>query len=114
FDVVRITDRFHEPAGKRRAFASVRRHHRFDLLRVPTRGFTPAGHRQVQFELDWRSHCAHETSGLLALSINPLSGTVRAFIGLLRPLCPLLTSASRSGRLATPPVPKGHGADLPG
>ena len=71
---------------------------------VRTRGFTPARHRQVQRELEWRSRCGHETSELLALSFNPLSGTVRAFSrrsGLLRPL---LTSAPRSGRLAAPSV----------
>jgi hypothetical protein len=48
----------------------------FDLSRVPVRGFTPAGHRQGQFELVWRSRCSHETSDLLALSFNPFSGTV--------------------------------------
>jgi hypothetical protein len=74
FDVVRITDRLHEPFRECRAFGSARRHHRFDLSRIPARGFTPAGHRQVQLEMDWRSRCAHETSGLLALSFNPLRG----------------------------------------
>src|SRR5208337_4235380 len=72
--VVRVTDRLHEPFRECRAFRSARRHHRFDLSRIPAWGFTPAGHRQVQFELDWRSLCAHETSGLLALSFNPLRG----------------------------------------
>ena len=89
-----------------RAFGVARRHDRFDLLRVPTRGFTPAGHRQVQLKLVWRLLCGHETSGLLALSFNPSSGTVRAFsrrAGLLRLL---LTSASRSGPLTVSSVPK--------
>ena len=36
--------------------------------------------------------------------LQPLAGAVRAFIGLLRPLRPLLTSAPRSGRLTTPSV----------
>jgi glycogen operon protein len=31
-----------------------RRHDRVDLLRTPTRGFTPAGQRQVQLKLLWR------------------------------------------------------------
>jgi len=62
-----------------RAFGFGRRRDRFDLLRVPARGFTPAGCRQGQLELVWRSHCGHETSDLLALSFNPFSGTVWAF-----------------------------------
>src|ERR1700737_2777661 len=94
-----------------RAFGFGRRRDRFDLLHVPTRGFTPVRHRQAQFELVWRSRFGHETPDLLALSFNPFSGTVRAFgrpflemmAGLLRPL---LTSALRSGRLATASVPK--------
>src|SRR6266516_4072534 len=83
------------------ASACGRRRDRFDLLRFPARGFTPAGHRQVQLELVWRSRCGHETSDLLALSFNPLLGTVRAFsrrVGLLRPL---LTSASCPSGLRT-------------
>ena len=94
-----------------RAFGFGRRRDRFDLLPVQARGFTPAGHRQVQLELLWRSRCSHERSDLLTLSFNPFSGTVRAFgrpflemmAGLL---CPLLTSALRSGRLTTSSVPK--------
>jgi len=73
------------------------------LLHVPARGFTPAGPRQGQLELVWRSHCGHETPDLLALSFNPFSGTVRAFGQHAGLLCPLLTSALRSGRL----VPSG-------
>jgi len=49
---------------------------------------------------------------LLALSFNPFSGTVRAFGRRAGLLCPLLTSAPRSGRLATSSVPEGHDADL--
>jgi hypothetical protein len=44
-------------------------------------------------------HGPYEIAALLA------SSTVRAFAGLPRLLCPLLTSALRSGRLATPAVP---------
>ena len=94
-----------------RVFEFGRRRDRFDLLRVPARGFTPARHRQGQLELVWRSRCGHETPDLLALSFNPFSGTVRAFgrpflekmAGLL---CPLLTSAPRSGPLTGSSVPK--------
>ena len=76
------------------------RRDRFDLCRDRTRGFTPAGHRQVQLKLDWRSLGSHEICALFALSFNPSSGTVRAFAGTSRLLRPLLTSASRSARLA--------------
>src|SRR5947207_12654571 len=95
----------------RRAFPFGGRRDGFDLLPIQARGFTSAGHRQVQLELVWRSRCRHEMSDLLTLSFNPSSGTVRAFgrtflkrmAGLL---CPLLTSAPRSGRLTTSSVPK--------
>ena len=106
FYVVWVTDRLHEMLCGCRAFGFGRRRDRFDLLHVPARGFTPAGHRQVQLELVWRSRCGHETPDLLALSFNPLSGTVRAFGRRADLLCPLLTSAPRSGRLAASSVPK--------
>src|ERR1700738_975705 len=83
-----------------------RRRDRFALSHLRIWGFTPAGHRQGRLELVWRSRCSHETSDLFALSFNPLSGTVRAFGRRTGLLCPLLTSAPRSGRLATASVPK--------
>src|SRR5467141_3460746 len=104
--VVRVTDRLHEMRCGCRAFGFGRRRDRFDLLHVPARGFTPVRHRQAQFELVWRSRFGHETPDLFALSFNPLSGTVRAFGRRTGLLCPLLTSAPRSGRLATASVPK--------
>jgi hypothetical protein len=106
FYVIRVTDRLHQMLGRCRAFVFDRRRGHFDLSHGRARGFTPAGNRQVQRELGWRSLCGHETPELLALSFNPSSGTVRAFSrrsGLLRPL---LTSAPRSGSLAAPSVPK--------
>src|SRR5205823_4448631 len=106
FYVVRITDRLHEMLCGCRAFGFGRRRDRFDLLHVPARGFTPVRHRQAQFELVWRSRFGHETPDLFALSFNPLSGTVWAFGRRTGLLCPLLTSAPRSGRLATASVPK--------
>src|SRR6266850_8306433 len=60
----------------------------FDLLPVQARGFTPAGYRQGQLELVWRSRFGHETPDLLALSFNPFSGTVRAFGQARRPTMP--------------------------
>src|SRR3954471_24322319 len=74
FYVVWGTDRLHEMVGGRRAFGFGPRHDRFDLLRARTRGFTPAGERQVQLELGWRSRCGHETSERVALSFTPLRG----------------------------------------
>src|SRR5882672_10222252 len=106
FYVVWGTNRLHEMLCGCRAFGFGRRRGRFDLLHVPARGFTPAGPRQGQLELVWRSHCGHETPDLLALSFNPFSGTVRAFGQHAGLLCPLLTSALRSGRLTTSSVPK--------
>src|SRR3977135_811488 len=82
------------------AFGFGRRHDRFDLLRGPARGLTSARNAQGQLQSVRRARCAHETPELLALSFNPLSGTVRAFsrrAGLLRPL---MTSASWYGHLA--------------
>src|SRR6478609_2574079 len=104
FYVLRVTDCLHQIGRGCRAFGFGRRRGHFDLSRERRGGFTPARHRQVQCELEWRSRCGHEMSELLALSFNPSSGTVRAFSrrsGLLRPL---LTSASRSGRLAAASV----------
>src|SRR5208283_1614872 len=74
FYVVGVTDRLHQIRSGCRAFGFGRRRDHFDLSRDRTRGFTPARHRQVQRELEWRSRCAHETSKLLALSFNPLRG----------------------------------------
>src|SRR5208337_2140821 len=106
------------PLPHHRAFGFGHRRGHFDLSHGRTRGFTPARYRQVQRKLEWRSHCGHETSELLALSFNPSSGTVRAFGRRSSLLCPLLTSAPRSGGLAAPSVrpgfPVGHGADLLG
>src|SRR5713226_7824823 len=89
-----------------RVFGFGRRRDRFDLLRVPARCFTPARHRQGQLELVWRSRFGHETPDLIALSFTPFSGTVRAFGRRTGLLCPLLTSAPRSGCLAASSVPK--------
>src|SRR6266850_8210750 len=106
FYVVWGTNRLHQMLCGCRAFGFGRRRDCFDLLPVQARGFTPAGPRQGQLELVWRSRFGHETPDLLALSFNPLSGTVRAFGRRTGLLCPLLTSAPRSGRLATASVPK--------
>ena len=98
-------DRLHQVLCECRAFGFGRRRDRFDLSPVPARGFTPVRYRQGQLQLVWRSHCGHETSDLLALSFNPSSGTVRAFGRRIGLLCPLLTSAPRSGCFAASSVP---------
>src|SRR4051794_34331692 len=74
FYVLGITDCLHQICRGCRAFGFGRRRDHFDLSRERTRGFTPARHRQVQCELEWRSRCGHEMSKLLALSFNPLRG----------------------------------------
>src|SRR5262249_20390834 len=71
FYVVRFTDRLHEMLCECRAFGFGRRRDRFDLLCVPARGFTPAGCRQGQLELVWRSRCGPVTSARLSPSSSP-------------------------------------------
>src|SRR4051812_21940200 len=107
FYVVWGTDRLHEMVGGRRAFGFGRRRDRFDLLPARTRGFTPAGERQVQLELGWRSRYGHETSERVAL--HPLAGTVRAFGRRAGLLCPFLTSPPPSGGIPVPSVPGDKG-----
>src|SRR4051812_30663762 len=92
--------------GERQAFGFGRRRDRFDLLRLRTRSFTPAGHGQGLFELAGRSQWGHETVRSTYPFLQPLSGTVRAFGRRTGLLCPLLTSAPRSGGLSAPSVPK--------
>ena len=104
FYVLRVADCLYQIGRGCRAFGFGRRRGHFDLARERTRGFTPARHRQVQCQLEWRSRCGHERSKLLALSFNPLSGTVRAFGRQSGLLHPLLTSAPRSGSLAAASV----------
>ncbi len=75
------------------------------------RGFTPTLRREGQFQLDFPLLTIHETCVLLAAPFNSLRGPFGpSAFGLL---CPLLTSAPRSGNLAVSSVPiAGHGADL--
>src|SRR3954467_11074759 len=101
FYVVWGTDRLHEMVGGRRAFGFGRRRDRFDLLPARTRGFTPAGERQVQLELGWRSRCGHETSERVALSFTPLRGPFGPSAGApaYYALCRLLHRAQGASRL---------------
>src|SRR6202035_3720748 len=68
---------------------------RFDLLHVPAQGFTPAGHRVVMRRPIY-----------LPFPSTPHRGTVQAFGQRAGLLCPLLTSALRSGRLTASSVPR--------
>ncbi len=79
------------------------------------RGFTPTLCHKGQFQLDFPSLCAHESRVLLTTPFTPLiEGDRSGLPHLRRVLCPLLTSAWRSGNLKIASVPiSGHHADLP-
>lgn len=81
--MLRITTRAAQIASirpsARAGLSGARLARRLRPLSRPNAGLDPAGQRQVQRELDWRSPHRHETRALLALSFNHLSGTVRAF-----------------------------------
>jgi hypothetical protein len=109
--VLGVTDRLHQIGRLRRAFGFGHRRDHFDLLRERARGFTPARHRQVQHQLDWRSRCGHETSELLALSFNPSSGTVRAFGPPTRPTTPSADFCAVVRRPCDPLSPAGLPSD---
>src|SRR5437764_208016 len=85
-----------------RAFAFGRRRDGFDLLPIQARGFTSAGHQQVQLELVWRSRCRHELSDLLPLSFNPSSGTGRAFAPKLSDMSDTQDAAAHAAAPAEP------------
>jgi hypothetical protein len=112
FYVVRITDCLHEVLCGYRVFEFGHRRDCFDLLPIQARGFTSAGHRQVQLKLVWRSRCRHETSDLLTLSFNPSSGTVRAFGQRGRPTMPSADFCIAVRASYDVLSPEGHGADL--
>src|SRR5215472_9525208 len=93
-----------------RAFGFGRRRDRFDLLSVPARGFTPAGCRQGQLELVWPRIAimnVRSTRPFLQPLLGDRSGLRPPFlVWMAGLLCPLLTSAPRSDRLAAASVPK--------
>src|SRR5437762_10751239 len=69
---------------------------RFGPFRFALRSFTPLGEREGQLFLPFLPHVTHEIRFLLT---TPL---VQAFAPSPELLCPLLTSALRSGRLSAP------------
>ena len=122
----------HRPCGGCQAFGVTVRRGRFGPFQVGyRRGFTPAPRPEGQFTLDVRPRVVHESRVLLALrpfgpSVgHSRPGEPRPFLpfrvsvplewsDVLDLLCPLLTSASRSGDLAAPLSPSTeHDADLP-
>jgi hypothetical protein len=97
--IVTLHNRFHGRPNCRPAFDIGSRRAGFGLFGGGASGFTRCPGAQVQLDLILLPHSSPEIAAPLATS------TVRAFAGLPRLLCPLLTSALRSERLATPAVP---------
>src|ERR1700730_7414882 len=95
--VFSLTDLLHQSIGSSWAFGSIRRHQRFSLFSCDTSGFTRQRRREVQFHLDVLLLIVFETHGLLTAPSR--SGLLRCRI-----LCPMLTSAPRSGRLTATSV----------
>src|SRR5208283_44665 len=109
-----LADSLHQRFAKGRAFSPALRRKRFGPSTGYPRSFTPTLVREGQHELVFLPLVAHELCRLLAAPINPLrdrSGLHPDAPGLL---CPLLTSAARSGSISRPSVPiPGQTADLP-
>src|SRR5438477_1674818 len=95
--VFSITDVLHQSAASSWAFGFTRRHQRFSLFSCDTSGFTRQRRREVQFHLDVLLLVVFETHGLLTAPSR--SGLLRC-----RVLCPMLTSAPRSGCLTATSV----------
>jgi len=122
-----------ELLGVCRAFSRARRRLRLGPFRCGLRGFTPSTSREGQLQLVVLPLAAHEITSptCRSRSFGPSSAVpgsaypLAASFDLAVPhepcrrhglLCPLLTSATRSGPLAAPSVPPsrtGHAADLP-
>src|SRR5579863_3184936 len=97
--VLTLDNRFHGRPSCRRAFDVGSRRAGFSLSGGGASGFTRCAAARAQLSLCLLLHRLREIAALLA------SSTVQAFGGAPRLLCPLLTSALRSRRLATPSVP---------
>src|SRR5439155_4529668 len=95
--VLSLTDLLHQSVGSSWAFGSTCRHRRFSLFSCDTSGCTRQRRREVQFHLDVLLLIVFETHGLLTAPSR--SGLLRCRI-----LCPMLTSAPRSGRLTATSV----------
>src|SRR5208283_707328 len=112
-------------------FGPTRRHGRFSLFPSHLSGFTRQCRREVQFHLDILLLVVLETHGLLAapsrsglrpsFPVRPihcsafrLSECLSSLADSHDPLCPLLTSAPRSGRLSTASVAEATRSRSPG
>jgi hypothetical protein len=102
-----LTDFLHQSVGSSWAFGSTRRHQRFSLFSCDTSGFTRQRRREVQYHLDILLLVVFETHGLLTAPSR--SGLLRCRI-----LCPMLTSAPRSGRLTATSVAETTRSRSPG
>ena len=91
--IVTLDNSFHRRPASRQAFEAGFRRIGFGLLGCGAWGFTPCSGAQVQHHLIVLPIHPREIAALLA------SSTVQAFGGLLRLLCPLLTSPPRSRAL---------------
>src|SRR5206468_10047871 len=80
---------------------------RFGPFRFAPGSFTPLGEREGQLFLLFLPHFTHEIRYLLTTPI------VQAFAPSPELLCPLLTSALRSGRLSVPSVTLSATQDRP-
>ena len=103
-----LDNRFHRRPHGRPAFEFGLRRSGFGPFRVGARGFTRRSGVQGDLQLSFLPHGPREIAALLAIPpFGPSAGRPRL-------LCPLLTSALRSGRLAATSVsnPR-HSADLP-
>src|SRR5205807_3388288 len=95
--VLSLTYFLHQSIGSSWVFGSIRRRRRFSLFSCDTSGCTRQRRREVQFQLEILLLVVSETHGLL--TAPPRLGLFRCRI-----LCPMLTSAPRSGRLTATSV----------
>src|ERR1035437_8230144 len=97
----------HQENGISWAFGSTCRPRRFSLFPCDTSGCTRQRRREVQFDLDILLRVVFETHGLLTAPSR--SGLLRGRI-----LCPMLTSALRSGCLSAASVAEATQSRSPG
>jgi len=98
--VLSLAHLLHEPRLRLRAFCAAHRHDRFGPSPRSARGFTPASSRRGQYLLAFLPLDRHEMHSILTL--QPFGPSPPLAV-----LCPLLTSAPRSGShdgLSRPPA----------
>ena len=121
--VLSLTCCLHQRGGDHRAFGLALRHDRFGTLTDGGRRYSVVHRGKGQLKLFGQPRSGHESGVLGASPFIPVWGpfglqwgeTIRHLPARFHHLlCPLLTSAPRSGALAGPSVRLGHDADLPG